>query len=428
MRGVCRQLAVACTRFAATGLLLASIIWSQDFSFGAAGAALPESIVHSDWVSWQNGRQQYWRDWERFEVEFLDLEPADQVRVFREGLHAKYVEDALVATGVDAVRYLVPIVRNSKEPIFHRWRAMRVLCDMDRFVPAEELPLPHPYVYIRPLNWGGQVSRYLPVTGRRIGQEGYETLLWAAEQDRDKELRFHARHLLGLLARDLNSLTLEEKVERWASAIHKNRGDYGGVHAPDEYIVATELRTQLIELAPDSLPLLIKVVETSSSKYVRDAVVGLLGEIDLYRLRLRSSPAGRQAIQIVKKTLEEGNLPTFRTNGIAEKEWERFSGQVLEDDWHTYPGSHLALLAEAFDAFYGEHISQRGAIPSLLSAPKEMKQFVTYLTEVDPSFPSWEYCHPYSSGEITHPRFKAKVARYYGEWKRFRNTAQAGSQ
>lgn len=79
---------------------------------------------------------------EEFEQRFLRLEPAEQVRIWREGKpYADYTEDVLIAQGLDAVRYVVRIIRDPKQPIFHRWRAMKLLCDMDRLMRSSRASL-----------------------------------------------------------------------------------------------------------------------------------------------------------------------------------------------------------------------------------------------------------------------------------------------
>jgi len=41
---------------------------------------------------------------------------------------------------------------------------------------------------------------------------------------------------------------------------------------------------------------------------------------------------------------------------------------------------------------------------------------MTYLTNVDPSFPSWEFASTLSEEDMFHPRFAAKMARYHAIW------------
>jgi hypothetical protein len=52
----------------------------------------------------------------------------------------------------------------------------------------------------------------------------------------------------------------------------------------------------------------------------------------------------------------------------------------------------------------------------------EGRQFVAYLTKTDPYFPSWEFACPGTLEDYAmHPRFRAKLARYYEQWRCFKS-------
>jgi hypothetical protein len=80
----------------------------------------------------------------KFILDFLSLPPHERVKLWREGkdvtgrgLIPRRMEDALIARGVDAVPYLAEVVR--KGDSYYRVYALTILCDMDRFVPVEEM-------------------------------------------------------------------------------------------------------------------------------------------------------------------------------------------------------------------------------------------------------------------------------------------------
>lgn len=51
----------------------------------------------------------------------------------------------------------------------------------------------------------------------------------------------------------------------------------------------------------------------------------------------------------------------------------------------------------------------------------EVKRFIAYLTEIDPSFPGWEFTYVGDTRDaMLHPKFRAKMARYYEHWKQFK--------
>jgi hypothetical protein len=380
----------------------------------------------------RNSVQLQFQDEEEFERHFLRLEPAEQVRIWREGKpYADIMEDVLIAKGVDAVRYVVRIIRDPKQPIFHRWRAMMLLCNMDRFVPQSDLPVPeaNSEIYIQTLNLSGVVNRNVPVDGRRIGTEGYQALQWAAEQTSDKELRFHARDLLDLLADELSRLPLQDKVDRWAKAIERNHGGYGGFVAPDEYIVAGNLYQQLVCQAPESLSILSRLLKTSSNGYVRGATIGLIENIDVFKVRLRGIPEGQEAIKAVDEAIKKGNIgPGYRQAEYRKEFSDRFSGQVLKDESIDLIGMPLSrsfyLVPLAFDHFYGDkNVSTLSPAPELYS-PADWLKFVQFLTKTDPYFPSWEYCHVGRPDfdQVLEPRFRARIERLREQWIRFKTS------
>jgi hypothetical protein len=357
----------------------------------------------------------------QFRRDFLNLSAEERVRIWKLGeREADYTEQALIAGGADVVPFLTEIVKNNREKLFHRWEAMRVLCDMDRFVPRNELLLPQ-FANVGPTGREGVINRYSSVTGRRIGQEGLDALHWAADHA-DKEVRFHAQEVLELLDKQLSRLTVEEKVRRWAVAIEKNRGDHGGFVNPDEYLIGSAIKRQLVEQAPDSIPLLVSLLETSKSGYVREATISLLEWIDLTRVRLRALPDGRAAIHAVDKAIQLGNMKPVFTRLDERERWRKvLSASFLRDEWPVY--HEIDLLVEAGELLEKEDKQSR--LPS--KDHSEMQAFVTYLTALDPFFPSWEFINVYNVGraEVAHPRFKAKVDRFYAEWKRFKALARS---
>jgi len=70
----------------------------------------------------------------------------------------------------------------------------------------------------------------------------------------------------------------------------------------------------------------------------------------------------------------------------------------------------------------GDVIRQEWAIPAF-------NAFITFLTDKDPFFPSWEYTYfgP-SYSEAFHPKFQAKMARFEDAWKQFKANALAASE
>ena len=301
---------------------------------------------------------------------------------------------------------------------------------MDRFVPLEELPFPEwgTNIYIRHIGTGGNLNPLMQVDGRRIGKDGLEVVKWAAEQTEDKDLRFHARLESGLLEEDLRKLPLNEQVKQWRDAVAKSKGILGIAGDTDLYNLAYYLRAVLIENAPISIPPLIELLDHETDGYVREEMLTLFILIDSDRMRLRATEAGRQAIEAVRRALERGRMkPVYTTREEREKYWQWFSAKVLGDDIDTSHHSRWSVIALALQKFYGVKATvQSYTTPTIhvIQASPEMRQFVTYLTKVDPFFPSWEYTYATGDDETLHPRFTQKIERFYEQWKKFKAQQQ----
>jgi hypothetical protein len=369
----------------------------------------------------------------KLRLDYLKLPAQERVALWKKGRfkYDPYLEEALVVQGTDAVPFLANIIRNPRESLETRYRAMLILWRMDRFVPADKVPPPAgPNFGWAEVGTGrlGRLNTLAPLDGRRIGKEGYEVFRGAAEQTKDKELSFHAREFLGWIREELSDLTLDAQIVRWQQGITRTRGLLGGFAAPDEYVIADTLEWLLVERAPESLPPLVDLLENSRNPYVREGVISILGMVDLGKVRLRKLEIGRRAIEAVRRALEEGNLkPTLTKRDARQRRWATFEGQLLRDEWTVRNGSELAMWASAFEAFYGDKPTGRRWTPAELvrtRAGQEMIEFVTFLTDVDPYFACWEFC-PAGYDSVFHPHFRAKMDRYYEQWEQFKAQQRA---
>jgi hypothetical protein len=363
---------------------------------------------------------------------YLALPPGERIKLWRkpkgiagQRLAQTGMNDSLVARGLDTVPCLAEFVRSGH--LIDQIRALTLLCDMDRFVPLADLVLPEvgDTVYVKALRLGGRLNQFMKVDGRRIGKEGFEVVQWAAEQTRDKELRFHARECSGLLDEDLSRLSLGEQVSKWSGAIAKAKGPIGMVGETDTYSLAHHLSRILVERAPESLPLLTHLLESDPNGYVREETLGLLDLIDSCRMRLRATEGGLKAVETIHTALERGGLkPVYEKRPEWRKvRWEEIRAEVFDDQVRLDNSSDWSLIALAFEKFYGVKATKRSyTVTELIEAVPEFRQFVTYLTKVDPSFPGWEYTYIglLRRDQVLHPRFKEKIARYYEQWKRFK--------
>ena len=372
---------------------------------------------------------------------FRTLPPEERVNIWRQSNSDKYrktvayrvadgIRCLLIMEGTDTVPYFAAIVRNRREPYFYRFWAMRILADMDRYVPEENLPKGAEVTLgVDELKLHGAIDPFSQITGQRIGNRGRQTLQWAANEGDDKWLQFFARNDLGLVKQELNALSVDEQMRRWRDSVAHTKGTVG---RPEDFVEDT-LGRLIVEQAPDSLPALLDLLNHEKDQYVRRAVVGLIREVDVYRFRLRKTELGRSAIEGVHKAVVDGDVRVEcpKCDTPAET-WAELSGQFFKDDFGLNPGSLGAYYAQMLHTLYGENtvrvvqvgdvIRQEWAIPAF-------NAFITFLTDKDPFFPSWEYTYfgP-SYSEAFHPKFQAKMARFEDAWKQFKANALAASE
>ncbi|HLG15428.1 MAG TPA: hypothetical protein VJH03_13140 [Blastocatellia bacterium] len=362
--------------------------------------------------------------------QYLALPPAERVAAWKKGrgptgVGQRDMDNALIAKGVDAVPYLCDIVKTGNS--YHRMYALKILCEMDRFTPRGDFPLPDVVTTIGAIGVdvveiSGRVNQFQKVDGRRIGTHGYELVKWAAEQDKNQDLRLHAREYAGLLGEEMRRLSLQEAVKQWRDVVARGKGGYGLQGDVEAFIVLRyHLSEVIVENAPDSIPIVTRLLKEDPSGYVREDALLLLRLIDSSRVRLRTSEQGRAAIEAIKHALEVGGLePVYRNKAWREQAWKEIQAEMLHDELPIDNGSNLAFLAMALEGFYRVKATKR--YYTLIEATPEMREFVSYLTRIDPYFPSWEFTYIglLTNDQALHPGFKQKIARYYEAWKKFK--------
>ncbi|HKW65036.1 MAG TPA: hypothetical protein VJN89_20945 [Candidatus Acidoferrum sp.] len=386
------------------------------------------------------GRERKKAENKEFLNRFRSLPPEERVNIWKQANDEKYshsvafrianeIQDLLVIEGTDTVPQLAAIVRDRHEPYFYRFWAAKILADMDRYVPAADLPKGAvATLAIDELNLRGATNPFLQVTGRRIGDEGRKSLEWAASAGDDKWLQFFTRDALGLVKQELEGLTIDEQVRRWRDLAAQTKGAEG---RPESFLRDT-LGRLIVERAPDSLSALRNLLNNDRDRYVRTAVVGLIRGVDAYRFRLRKTDLGRSTIEDIHKAVIRGEVkvqcPQCDTSAAT---WAELSDQFNNDNFGLNPGTIGAYYAQMLHVLYSENttkVVQVGKSMRQEWAIPEFTAFITFLTDQDPFFPSWEYTYfgpPYS--EAFHPQFAAKMARIEDAWKLYQTNRMAAS-
>jgi hypothetical protein len=324
--------------------------------------------------------------------------------------------NVLVVRGLDAVPHLAEVVRGGKG--YDRLAALKMLCDMDRFVSRSQGLEGIPgYLRLPGENKAaGILDRVMIVDGRRIGNEGFAAVRWAAEQTEHDDLRFHARQYSGFLEQDLRRLSLDEQLKQWRTAAAKCGGAPG---MNDDCTLAYQFEEILCEKPSEAIAPLMDILERDANAYVRKDAFDILYAIDRRSMRLRGTEIGRKAIEAMRRSLARCNLkPGYDKRKYCQEYWESISAELYADRLNAIVSDWLYAL----ESIYGLSLTDKYvAIPT-----PEARQFTAFLTKVDPYFPSWEFIHHDRWADYAlHPRFQAKWERYYEQWKRFK--AESGT-
>jgi hypothetical protein len=367
---------------------------------------------------------------------FRRLPPEERVRIWKESHNYKYrkeisfrtsdkIQNLLVTEGTDTVPFLARILRDRHEPFLYRFSVITILADMDRYVPPENVPK-GAHTLSATAGPDPDTNPFLEITGRRIGAEGREALLWTANQADDKWLQFFARNQLGLVEQELRALPLDEQIRRWRNGVCRHVGG-------DPESVRTEiLREIIVERMPDSLSSLVDALEHDQSSCVRNDVLPLLIRTDLFRMRLRKTEPGRMAIEAVHQALIHGRIkPQCAACQTKDETWTTLTNQFYKDDFGVNLTTPGAYYAQMLHALYGEDTVSVVNVGDIIRQewPKpEFGAFITFLTDKDPFFPSREFNNQGRMYlEAYHPRFQAKMARIEDAWKQFNAARLADS-
>ena len=252
---------------------------------------------------------------------YVALPPQEQVEIWSKAAsNTKYLpsivewrmqtemEQVLVLEGVDAVPYIAKLLVAGSTG--RRLRVLKMLCDMDRFVPDEKIPLEaaRNSIYVGALQKGGRVNPFIPVDGHRIGNEGLGAILAIANQSENQLTQFYARLWTGQVRKDLENLSFEEQVRRWREAVIKSRIVIKEAEFPELSSTYKLLEVIWMERMPESIPKLTELLERDKDPYVRTELIHVFARADGCSVRLRKLESGRAAIEAVRRALEHGSL------------------------------------------------------------------------------------------------------------------------
>jgi hypothetical protein len=345
--------------------------------------------------------------------------------IFRKALTSDFwnEEEILVASSDSVVNNsLAKEVRGgdtgtARESVF-------ILCERARFVRSPEFPLKVSLDGFGSGMQGGLLNPFSPDLDR-LGKEAADAVRDTLNSSNAK-LQTTARIYCGGLEHELALMPTPALVARWRAELGKLAEPiYADSDSTETGELVRFLKRAVAERGLEGATAMSLLLEKESKAWARLNEIEMIEFLDGAAVRLRGSQQGRDVIRIVESTLANKELRGYKTKQDRQRYWQLVQYSFFKDEFSN-PGTardHWArLIGLAFDQYYGEHvlISQRGMRGSFARG----NEFVTYLTDIDPAFPSWEFASTLSEEDMFHPRFMAKIARYHAMWLKM-NTPNA---
>lgn len=294
--------------------------------------------------------------------------------------------------------------------------AVFILCERARFFHSSEFPLRVPLDGFVTGIQGGLISPFLADVDR-VGKESGEVIREALNSS-DAKLRTTAKVYCGALEQELASLTTAELVTRWRVELGKLQNPiFADNDSSETGELVRALKRVLAGRGLEGATVMSLLLDKEAKPWARENEIEMIEFLDGAAVRLRGSKQGRDVIQIVENTLANKPLNIAKTVKERQGYWQSLQDFFFKDEY-TYAGTArdhwVQLIGLAFEQYYGEHvlISSPHRIPSFTRA----NEFMIYLTNIDPNFPSWEFASTLSEEDMFHPRFAAKIARYHAAW------------
>jgi len=332
-----------------------------------------------------------------------------------------FEEEILVASGDASINNALVTEVNGNDLERVRY-AVFLLCLRARFVPHSDFLIQHVNSLMSLGLGDGRISPFAPDLSKLDQSAGLA--LRSALESPNRTLRNSAKIYTFAALEDLSSVPTSALVERWRTAARKIPACFKA--APDAYTDTEEslplLRIALAARGLEAAVAVSSLLKNEGNAEVRNEEIDLVRFVDSSVVRLRGSEDGRRAIQAVKEAalshpLQYCWMRFNKTEGDRQKFWMELEDQFLRDHLPSW----TTLVAEAFDQLHGEHLTAPAPSASDYRicndvCGMQMRSFVSWLTEADPTFPCWEFLSSETDSDMLHPLFVSKIRRYHEMW------------
>ncbi len=307
------------------------------------------------------------------------------------------------------------LIAEVRSPDIERARyAIFLVCLRARYVPASDFLVKRDGNYSDGAR-SGDISPFRPDL-ERLGPSISRTLLEATHSPSPKLEKTAKLYTFELLD-ELSVVSTTELANRWRAEL-KKLPCYSYIPSafsePEQSIFLLE--RSLASRGTESVVAVSSILENEDDSELRHREIEMLRFLDLATERLRRSEKGRKAILIAENANRKDQRycghRLYETVKDRQENWRALEGQFLNDQFDSGLSSWATLIAVSMDQVYGDHLSVPFERNARISGPK-FKHFLSELTELDPTFPSWEFPSTATPDDMLHPAFLAKIRRYH---------------
>jgi hypothetical protein len=343
--------------------------------------------------------------------------------VFRTEADAQlsFEQDILVASADPAIDGALETEIEGYDPERARY-AVFLLCLRTRFVPRSEFFIKQIVGQFSSGEREGSISPFRPDLAKLDTKA--RLAINNALASPNARLRNSTKIYTFALLEELSSIPTNELAKEWRVAIGKVPAclhDRSVAYSDDEQVIPI-FRIALASRGLETAVAVSMLLKNERNPEALGEEIQMVRFLDSAAVRLRGSEDGRQVIQAVKDavlthTLQYCWMRYDKTEREREEAWAQLEGQFFRDRVECGLSSWATLIALALDQEYGDQMSvPAGFEPKSRTCGPKMQVFLTRLTDLDPTFPAWQFPSTSTPDDMLHPAFASKIRLYHDAW------------
>ena len=300
--------------------------------------------------------------------------------------------------------------------------AVFLLCLRARFVPHTDFLIKQVNGLVSSGSREGRIAPF-PPDFSKLDQRA-RAALQSALSSPNQGLRSSARIYSFAALEDLSSVPTNTLAKQWRAAAGKVPAcfhDHPLAYSDAEQSISL-IKSALASRGLAGVVAISPMLKNENDTEARGEEIEFVRFVDTSVVRLRGSEEGTRVIQILKEAVLAHPLRYCwmrfnQTEGDRQKYWLELEDQFLRDRVPCDLGSWATLIALALDQLRGDSLTK----PALFEkdyrvCSPQMQRFISWLTDVDPNFPAWEFPSTGTQDDMLHPLFLSKIGRYHEMW------------